>query len=72
MNAFNNIIRGPVTSLIGLFIIIASVYSCEFSKAIEWIWSGLIGVGVGGAMLFIPDKLGPLLEKVLNRKSGEV
>lgn len=74
MNMFNNILRGPVTSTCGLLIILATVYSIEFKpgSTTEWIWSGLIGVSVGAALLLIPDKLGPILEKFIGKKSDQL
>lgn len=72
MNTFNNVLRGPVTSICGLLIVLATVYCVEFAHYIEWIWGGLIGVCIGMLMLFLPDKIPGILTKVVDKESEKL
>lgn len=72
MNTFNNILRGPVTSVCGLLIVLSTVYCVEFAHYIDWIWGGLIGVCIGMLMLFLPDRIPGILNKVVDKESEKL
>ena len=67
-----NIWKGPITSVIGLIIILGSVYAVEFIHKIDWVWNGLIGVGIGAVLFFVPDKIPGFLSSVLDKKEKEL
>jgi hypothetical protein len=63
-----NVIKGPLTSLVGLLIIVGSAYSA-FMGHVSWVWEGLTGVGVGTFLIFTPDSIKQIVEAVIKKKT---
>jgi len=55
MSIFKNL-KDPLTDLIGLVIIIFTLFNIYESK-ITWIWEGYAGMGIGLVLFMFPDKL---------------
>lgn len=53
-------IKDPITSIIGLGIIVVTVISVLEGK-ITWMWDGTAGVCVGALFFLIPDKIVSLI-----------
>lgn len=65
---FQNFIKGPVTSLLGLAIAGASAYSASFGY-IPWVWEGLAGAGVGLVFMFTPDSIKEIISVITKKKT---
>lgn len=64
-------IKDGITDFIGLIIIIATLTKLWYHE-IEWIWDGLIGLGVGFILFVFPEKLLiESLKKVFNKYFGK-
>ncbi len=70
-----NVIKGPITSIIGLVIIGFTIYGLYFTDTIELIWEGLAGLTAGLILFIMSDSVvKPLVEiakKIVNIKSKE-
>lgn len=64
MNALDNFIKGPLTSLLGLAIMIASSIGWSFDWFTDW-QGGITFIG-GFALLFMRDKLPEFITKFVN------
>lgn len=50
-----NVIRGPITTVIGLLIICITTYACTFQD-MNWIWEGFAGCFAGSVFVFLSDE----------------
>ena len=69
MNIIRNTIRGPITSIIGVLIILATSYACIF-KDMNWIWEGLAGCGFGCVLIFTPDSIKEIINAIVKKKTS--
>ncbi len=67
MNKILKNLQDPITDLIGLAIMLITVYEIYF-KDWTWLWEGLTGLGVGLALFMFPDEwLKKTLEGIINK-----
>lgn len=60
-------LKDPITDLIGLAIVIATLYDIYGADG-TWLWEGLTGIGVGLFLFMLPDAvLMDSLGKIFNR-----
>jgi hypothetical protein len=63
---FENL-KDPISDLFGLAIMILTASEVYFQE-IEWVWEGLIGVGVGAIFFLLPDEfIHKIIEKVTDK-----
>jgi hypothetical protein len=55
MIALNNI-KDPISDLIGILVIAVTMVML-YQEKIVWQWEGMIGVGVGCFLFFVPDQI---------------
>lgn len=55
MISLNNI-KEPISDLIGI-VVIAVTMIMLYQEKIVWQWEGMIGVGVGCFLFFVPDQI---------------
>jgi hypothetical protein len=65
---FQNFIKGPVTTILGLAIAGTSAYSASFGY-IPWVWEGLAGAGVGLVFMFTPDSIKEILSAIIKKRT---
>lgn len=68
MNIIRNIIKGPITSVLGLAIICLTSYACIF-KDMNWIYEGLAGCGFGCLLVFAPDSIPGYINAIFKKKT---
>lgn len=64
----SNVVKGWVSTLIGLALICASSYMSVFNGT-PWVWEGLTGCGVGAVLFFTPDSIKDILSAVIKKKT---
>lgn len=75
MKKLINNLKDPITDLIGLAIVVATLYDIYAGEG-TWIWEGLTGVGVGLALFMLPDamlmdSLGKIFNRFIDNKPKE-
>lgn len=68
MSIIRNAIKGYITSIIGVVIILATAYACTFEE-MEWVWNGLAGCGFGCVLIFTPDSIKEIISAVVKKKT---
>ena len=64
-------IKDLVTDLLGALIMGLTVWAVYTTK-MEWVWEGLVGIGVGAVFFLLPDKyIAQSLKKYLSNKLNE-
>ncbi len=50
-----NFLRGPFTTIMGILVVAGTVYVVEVIGQMQWIWGGLVGIGIGLFLWFVAD-----------------
>lgn len=67
---FINILKGPVSSVLGFLIMIGAVVSMGLG-VVAVIWEGLALFGAGFLLLFMKDEIPAFIRKVFEKKIKE-
>lgn len=68
MKPLKYILRGPVTSIAGLLIILATSAAATYGP-IDWVWNGVAGCGVGCLLLLSPDSIKGIIDAFVKKKT---
>lgn len=68
MKKLINNLKDPITDIIGITIMLFTVYNVLWTHKIMWIWEGLAGLGAGTILFMMPDDfLLKLIERITDK-----
>lgn len=70
MKITQNIIKGFITSAIGLTTMVVTLF-LVFTKSMDFVWSGVAGLGIGCVLLLAPDTIVKSFGNLIDRMRGK-
>lgn len=70
MKITQNIVKGLITSAIGLATMIVTLF-LVFTGSMDFVWSGIAGLSIGAVLLLAPDTIVKSFGKMLGKFTGK-